>query len=306
MNEKILITGAAGFIGSHLFNRLASQGNKVLGLDNYDHPCGAEIPCQMCDVRYPSLMNELVKESDIVYHLAAQTHVDRSYDEEKLTFDVNVGGTENVLKACRIHGKKLVYAGSAEVYGTAAMESISEGHPLNPQSPYARSKKAAEDLCIEYAKRHGLDVRILRSFNTYGPFQNNNRYGAVIPIFIKRILNGQSPEIFGAGNQTRDFMYIDDAVDAYRVATEKANAGEPLNFGTGSETSINDLAALILRLLGSNLTPVHAEPRPDEVMKLKADITRARGLGFGPKISLEDGLKKYIGWYRNRIVQQDT
>lgn len=300
MSENVLITGAAGFIGYHLHNRLSRQGNKVIGLDNFDHPCGAEIKCIRGDVLYRTLIDELVREVDVVYHLAAQIHVDRSYKEPQLTFDVNIGGTENILKACKKYGKQLVFASTSEVYGTAQTEAISEEHPLNPQSPYAKSKKEAEDLCIDYARRGDAEVIILRSFNTYGPFQNNNHYGAVIPIFIKRILRGEAPEIFGSGTQTRDFMYISDALEAYDIALKKAALGEPVNFGTGVETPINDLASILLKLTGSKLDAVHVEPRPNEVMRLRADISKAKTFGFEPNVTLEDGLRKYITWFRTR------
>ncbi len=299
-NKKILVTGAAGFIGYHLHNRLLDQGNEVIGLDNFDHPCGAEINCLRADVLYSSVIDGLVREVDDVYHLAAQIHVDRSYDEPQLTFDVNVGGTENVLRACKKYGKKLVFASTAEVYGATQAESAPEQHPLNPKSPYAKSKKQAEELCVEYATKHGVEVIILRGFNTYGPFQNNEHYGAVIPIFVKRIVKGKPPEIFGDGTQTRDFMYITDALDAYEIATKHGPIGVPINFGTGREVSINDLAGTLLDLLGSELEAVHVEPRPDEVMRLKADISKARSLGFNPKIKIEDGLKMYLDWFRTR------
>ena len=300
MSKNVLITGAAGFIGHHLYNRLLQRGDRVIGLDNFDHPCGAEIECIKGDVLHRTLIDELVREVDVVYHLASQIHVDRSYKEPELTFDVNVGGTENVIKACKEYGKQLVFASTSEIYGTAQTDTISEEHPLNPQSPYAKSKKEAEDLCIDYARRGGVEVIILRSFNTYGPFQNNNHYGAVIPIFIKRILGGESPEIFGSGLQTRDFMYISDALDAYDIAVQKAATGEPVNFGTGIETSINDLASILLRLMGSNLDAIHVEPRPNEVMRLRADISKARTLGFEPKVAFEDGLRMYLTGFKAR------
>lgn len=300
MGKNVLITGAAGFIGYHLYNRLLRQGNRVVGLDNYYHPCGAEIECIRADVLNSKVIDELVRQIDVVYHLAAQVHVDRSYEVPQLTFDINVGGTKNVLKACKKYEKQLVFASTAEVYGTAQTESISEEHTLNPQSPYAESKKEAEDLCIDYARTMNAKVTILRSFNTYGPFQNNNHYGAVIPIFTKRIFGGEPPEIFGNGAQTRDFMSIGDALDAYDIALENAVTGEPVNFGTGVETPINDLASILLKLTGSNLDVVHVEPRPNEIMRLRADISKAKKFGFGPKVALEDGLREYVTWFRTR------
>ncbi len=299
VNKKILITGAAGFIGYHLYNKLLNQGNDVIGLDNFDYPCGAEIDCIKGDVLYPRMVDELVSNVDEIYHLAAQTGVGRSFNESQLTFDVNVDGTENILRSCKKHRKKLVFPSTSEVYGTSQTEFISEDHPLDPQSPYGESKKEAERLCIKYAN-DGAEVIILRNFNTYGPFQNDDRYGAVIPIFAKRILKGEPPEIFGNGTQTRDLMYITDALHAYEIASKNTPIGKPINFGTGRETSINDLSKILLNLLDSELKAVHIKSRPKEVMRLRADISKARSLGFNPKINIKDGLKMYLDWLRIR------
>ncbi|MBN4049243.1 NAD-dependent epimerase/dehydratase family protein, partial [archaeon AH-315-M20] len=286
--KNILVTGAAGFIGSRLVNGLLQQGKSVIGLDNLDHPCGAKIDCRFRegDVRDSQLIDELVEKADVVYHLAAQGHVGRSFVEPQQTFDVNVGGTINVLKACekyRREGykKRLIFASSCEVYGTVQTDPISESHPLNPQSPYAKSKVEAERLCIEYSVR-GVDVVVLRLFNTYGPRQRSDNYGAVIPIFVEKVSKGEPPEISGNGAQTRDFMYIDDALQAlltFGIMSGSEVYGEPINIGTGIDISISDLANLILKLSDSDLRPIYTEPRPNEIMKLRADISKARGLG---------------------------
>ena len=297
-NKNILVTGAAGFIGYHLFNRLSQQGDNVIGLDNFDYPCGAEIDCMRGDVRDATLIDKLIGEIDVVYHLAAQSDVNRSYIEPDLTFKVNVGGTENVLKACKKHKKRLIFASSCEVYGTAQTKSISEEHPLKPHSPYAVSKKQAEEICIEYATKYKVRVSISRSFNIYGPFQQNDNYGAVIPVFVKRISEGEPPEISGNGTQTRDFMYINDALQAYEIMFKSDLYGKPINFGTGKDVSINSLANLIIKLFDFDLRPVYEGSRPNEVMKLRADISKARKLGFNPKMSLEDGLRSYIDWFK--------
>lgn len=303
-----MITGAAGFIGYHLSNYLLARKNKIIGLDNFDHPCGAPVKCVEGDVRDKKLMEKLIKDIDSVYHLAAQINVDRSYVEKKLTFDVNVGGTENLLKLCRKYGKKMLLASSVEVYGTAQTDSISEAHPINPQSPYAESKRQAEIICQDYARNYGVPVIILRSFNTYGPFQNNQQYGSVIPIFFKKVYFNQQPEIHGNGNQTRDFMYISDALEAYRTIFEKATPGVPIHFGSGEEISINKLAEKIISLAGSTLKPIHVKPRPHEVMRLKADIGMARNLGFNPKVKIDQGLELYWDWFKknNYLYSHDA
>jgi UDP-glucose 4-epimerase len=299
MRKKILITGAAGFIGSYLFKDLSKKGYNVIGLDNFDHPCGAKIKCIKGDVRDFDLVDRLVKKVDIVYHLAAQINVDRSYKQKRLTFDTNVNGTKNILEACRKYSKKMIFASTSEVYGTAKNKLISENHPLNPQSPYALSKKIAEDLCKKYVTEYGVQVIILRNFNTYGPYQNMNFYGAVIPVFLKRVLNNQQPEVYLPGTQTRDFMYIEDAIRAYNLAARKAPIGEPINFGTGKETSIFKLAKIIIKLAGSRLNPTYIKGRPNEVMRLRADISKAKKLGFKPKVSLLEGLKRYKKWLKS-------
>jgi len=298
MIKKILITGAAGFIGSHLFKHLSKKGCNVIGLDNFDRPCGAKIKCIKGDVRDFGLVDRLIKNVDVVYHLAAQINVDRSYKQKKLTFDTNVTGTRNILEACKKYNKKMIFASTSEVYGTAQTKLISEDHPLNPQSPYALSKKIAETLCKKYAKECQVKVVILRNFNTYGPYQNMNFYGAVIPVFLKRVLNNQQPEVYLPGTQTRDFMYIEDAIRAYDVAAKKAPVGEPINFGTGKEISIFNLATTIIKLAGSKLKPIYIKGRPNEVMRLRADISKAKRLGFTPKVSLKEGLKKYQKWLK--------
>ncbi|MBI3334508.1 GDP-mannose 4,6-dehydratase [Candidatus Pacearchaeota archaeon] len=295
-SKKILITGAAGFIGHHLANKLRSEGHTVIGVDNFDHPCGAPAQCVHMDVRDPAL-KELIKDVDEVYHLAAQIHVDRSYEDPELTYDVNVGGTKNVLDACKEYNKTMLLASSVEVYGSAKTPAISEDHPLHPQSPYAESKRQAEELCKEYARKYGVKVKIMRSFNTYGPYQNSEIYGSVIPIFVRRILNGEPPVIFGSGIQTRDFMHISDALNAYELMITKGPIGEPTHFGTGSEISINELADVLINLIGKKMRPVYSAPRPDEVMRLRANITKAESLGFKPAMALEQGLKHYVEWF---------
>ena len=167
MKEKILITGAAGFIGSHLFKHLKKKGYNVSGLDNFDNPCGVKIKCIRGDILDKRMVNKLIKTNDIIFHLAAQINVDRSYKQKKLTFLTNIQGTKNILDACLKYNKIMIFASTSEVYGSAKTKLINEDHTLNPQSTYAESKKIAEGLCLMYAKQLGAKVKILRSFNTY-------------------------------------------------------------------------------------------------------------------------------------------
>lgn len=302
---NILVTGGAGFIGSHLSRYLISKGHRITILDDFSNSSPSNIRDMLLhrqvrlvkgDVRGAALINEITRDVDVIFHLAAQIHIDKSILEPKETFEVNVLGTLNILEtALKRDFKKIIFASTSEVYGTALKERIAEDHPLNPQSPYAASKAAADRLCHAYAKTYGMDVAIIRNFNTYGPFQKNTGYGSVIPIFIRRVLENKPPLIYGDGGQTRDFMYIDDAIRAYDIIMNKDVDGA-LNFGSGRDITINDLAALIIRLCGKDLIPVHVDPRPGEVMKLCADTSKAKALGFEQKFTLEQGLQMLIDW----------
>jgi len=303
---NILVTGGAGFIGSHLSRYLISKGHKITILDNFSNSSPANIRDMLLnkqvklvkgDVRDAKLISDVTDGIDTIFHLAAQIHIDKSILEPKETFEVNVLGTLNILEvALKRDFKKIVFASTSEVYGTVLNGSITEEHPLNPQSPYAASKAAADRLCYAYSKTYGMNVSIIRNFNTYGPFQKDTGYGSVIPIFIRRVLENKPPIIYGSGDQTRDFMYIEDAVRAYDIVMNKDFDGA-LNFGSGRDISINDLARLVIQLCdGKDLTPVHVDPRPGEVLKLCADISKSRALGFEPKLTLENGLKMLIDW----------
>ncbi len=304
---NILVTGGAGFIGSHLSRYLIGNGHKITILDNFSNSSPANIRDMLLnrkvrlikgDVRDSNMVNEITRDMDVVFHLAAQIHIDKSILEPKETFDINVLGTLNILEAgLNRDFKKIIFASTSEVYGTALKEKIGEDHPLNPQSPYAASKAAADRLCHAYSKTYGMNISIIRNFNTYGPFQKDTGYGSVIPIFIRRALENKPPLIYGSGEQTRDFMYIDDAIRAYDIIMNN-NTDGAVNFGSGRDITVNDLAELIIKLCGKELTPVHVEPRPGEVLKLCADISKSRTLGFEPRITLESGIKMLIDWTR--------
>jgi len=307
---NILITGGAGFIGSHLARSLVKSGHRVTILDDFsngdlrnvwDLIREKKVKLIKGDIRDEKLLSDITHGIDTIFHLAAQIHVDKSVLEPKMTFDVNTIGTLNILDlAAKRDFEKIIYASTSEVYGTALTEKIDENHPLNPQSPYGASKAAADRLCYAYIQTYGMNITIARNFNTYGPFQKDTGYGAVISLFIKRALSDKPPIIYGPGNQTRDFMYIDDAVKAYELILESKKAnGDVFNFGSGVEISITELANLITKLCGKNLSPVHVEKRPGEVMRLCADTTKSQKvLGFKPGFTLEQGIKTYIDWFR--------
>ncbi len=299
---KYLILGAAGFIGSQLAEYLYSKGNEVVGIDNFSHPCGFKsefVPVEYGDVRYPPDLATLIEKSDMVYHLAAVINVDKSIAHPQETIDINFTGTMNVLDLCKRFNKPMVFASTSEIYG-GHEGLINEGSPTYSQSPYAVSKLAADKLCGNYHDLYGLEVYRLRIFNTYGPWQSNDQYGAVIPIFTSQVLAGQQPTIFGGGDQERDFMYIDDTVRAYDFVPKiKLLSGEPVNIGTGQSISINDVAFYIKKTLGrSDLHNNHLDPRPGEVKKLQADTTLIQSHGFVTEVSFEEGLKRYIAWHK--------
>lgn len=302
--KRILITGAAGFIGSHLYELLKKEGNIVVGIDNFSHPCGkVNSEIKWADVRYYHDIEKYVANADIVYHLAAQIHVDKSIDHVEETLDTNIMGTYNVLEACRKLNRKLIFASTSEIYGQHHLK-ISENFPTYPQSPYAVSKLAGDKLCGNYHKLYGTRLIRLRNFNTFGPWQNEGQYGAVIPIFVRQALKGQEITIYGDGKQERDFMYIEDCLEGYKIVTGLDTLeGEPINVGSGRAVSINELAQTICKIVGVPFRPRYLPPRPGEVRKLQADTTLIEKFGYKSKVGLEKGLEKYIEWYKeNKLI----
>jgi UDP-glucose 4-epimerase len=263
------------------------------------------------DVRNYDLLEKNMRDIDVVFHLAAQIHVDRSIIEPKLTYEINVLGTQNILEAARILDiRRVVYASSSEVYGSAQFAPMDESHPLDSPHPYGASKIAADRACYAYIRTYGMDIVIMRPFNTYGPRQKDSGYGGAISIFVKRVLGGMPPIIYGDGQQTRDYTYIRDMVSSFDAVLEHTKPiREPINFGTGREVRIVDLANNIIGLCGEKkrLRPVHVEARPGEVQRLVAKTSRAKELlGWGPKYSLERGLGEFIDWYKNYKADEWT
>jgi len=297
---KILITGNLGFIGSHLHKKLLAQGHDVKGVDNASHPCGQNVPYNYADVRYYSSVYKLVDWADVIFHLAAQINVDKSIDQAEETVAVNVTGTVNVLDAITKLDKKMIYASSSEIYGSSLSEIMNEDHALNPHSPYGASKAGADRLCKSYFTTYGTKVVIQRNFNVFGEYQNSDIYGAVIPKFISRALKNEPIEIFGDGTQERDFMYIQDALTAYEFSLKNELWGEEINFGTGVTISINQLAEMIIKIIGSSSDIVHTAARPGEIKRLCAGIEKAKKFGFQPQTDFERDLTKYINWLKNK------
>ena len=310
---KILITGGAGFIGSHLGDKYTKEGHTVICLDNF--MSGNLINVRHLldyrnfklikgDIRDFDLLEKIMRDVDVVFHLAAQIHVDKSYIEPKLTYEVNVMGTQNILEVARLYdAKKVIYASTSEVYGSSEFCPMDENHPLNAPHPYGASKIAADRMCYAYIQTYGMNISIVRCFNIFGPRQRDVGYGGVISLFTRRVLNDVPPIIYGDGTQTRDYTYIEDAVRAYDlVFNHNKPITEPINFGTGKEVTIIDLANKIIELCGKKgeIKPVQVEPRIGEVKRLIADATKAKDLlGWKPKYRLEEGLKDFIQWYKN-------
>lgn len=310
---KILITGGAGFIGSHLCDKYISDGHSVICLDNFmsgnltniRHLLDSrKFKLVKGDIRNFELVEKLMRDIDVVFHMAAQIHVDRSYIEPGLTYEVNVMGTQNILEVAKMHDiKRIIYASSSEVYGSARHVPINEDHPLNAPHPYGASKIAADRMCYAYMQTYGMNISIVRAFNVFGQRQRDLGYGGVISIFTRKVLSGMPPIIFGDGTQTRDYTYIEDIVKAYdAVLKYNEPLADPINFGGGKEISILDLANKIIEICGlkDKIKPVCIEPRIGEVKRLIADATKAKNLfGWKPQISLEEGLRSFIGWYKN-------
>ncbi len=314
MMDKILVTGGAGFIGSHLSEKYVLKGHNVVCFDNFANGGLGNIRSLLNhknfklvngDVRDFNSLEKIVSSGvDSIVHLAAQIHVDRSIIEPRETNETNVLGTLNILELARRYDvERVVFASTSEVYGSAQYVPMDERHPLDPQHPYGASKLAADRMCYAYIQTYGANICIARLFNTFGPRQKDSGYGGAISIFTKRVMNARPPIIYGDGTQSRDYLYIEDAIAAYEMILEsKKPIEEPINFGTGKETRIVDIADKIIELFGlkGRLKPVHVSPRPGEVSRLVAGNKKAKDLlGWQPKYSFNEGLKKFVDWYRN-------
>jgi UDP-glucose 4-epimerase len=305
-NSKVLITGGMGFIGSNIAMALY-QDNEVLILDDLSsgrvenvrdlvNNNGIEfIKGSITDL---ALLNKAFEGVDYVFHMAAVPSVMESISDPQMTNAINLTGTMNVLLACRDNNvKKVVYASSAAVYGDTDTVPINETLPINPQSPYGAQKLASEHYLRVFYQVYGLATTTLRFFNVYGPNQDpKSQYSPVIPKFISRVMQDVPPTIFGDGNQTRDFIFVKDIVKANLLAAESpVSNGMTLNIACGNETSVNDLADIIIRMMGKELKPDYAPKRDGEINRSFADISLAKDiLDFTPEYSLEKGLKATI------------
>lgn len=304
---KILITGGLGFQGAHLTKHLLDKGHEVTVLNTLSEDTEKHLDflprkpkIVWGSVTDKELVRKSVREHDVVFHLAARINVDESIKDPLAFFDVNINGTVNMLEAVREQGNRLIYASTCEVYGVVPDKPcLDEESVLRPHSPYAASKAAADRICFSYFKSYGTNVTIVRPFNIYGEGQKEGGFGALIAILVKRALDGQNLKVFGSGTQTRDYMNIDDLVTAYDlILNSKNTAGEVYNFGTGAETSVKDIAEYIAKKIG--VTVEYGEARPGEVSRFCADITKAKKLGFSPKVSIWEGIDRYIAWRKGQ------
>jgi len=318
--QKILVTGGAGFIGSHIVDKLMEKGFEVTVFDNLDtghieniesHQGKQDFHFIKGDIRDFNLVKKFMKDVDAVFHEAALASVTLSVQNPILSNDINVTGTLNLLKASLDLGvKRFIYASSAAVYGDTKTPEKREDMMTNPKSPYGISKLAAENYVKIFHKLYGLETVSLRYFNVYGPRQRFDlqcAYGGVITIFTNRLLRNMPPVIFGDGEQTRDFVYIRDVVEANMLALDRKNAaGEAFNIGTGLNVSVNRIAETLKDILNKReLKNVHADPRPAEGRHGYANISKAEKiLGFHPKVSIKDGLVKLVDWYKNLSLVQ--
>jgi UDP-glucose 4-epimerase len=309
--KSILVTGGAGFIGSHLVDRLIQKGFMVTVFDNMSAGSRANIGHHIGnkgfrllrgDVRNAGNVQKAVRGADAVFHLAAIVDVQRSVRNPLLANQVNVLGTLNLLEACRNADiDLLVYASSCAVYGDAGRTSIKEDAPLRSISPYATSKLAAETYCLSFQRTYGLPVFSLRLFNVYGPRQRPGPYAGVVAKFTQMLLKNRPPVIYGDGEQTRDFVNVEDAVNAFMLSLKRRKeAWQAINIGSGRAITINDLAKLLTKLTGkTGLRAEHHPAREGEILNSRADIRLARkALGYSPKVPLETGLRRYVDWVR--------
>ncbi len=307
--KRYLVTGGAGFIGSHIARKLAGRGDEVVILDDFSTGreanlagLGGAVTVVRGDVRDEGVAAQCLEGCEGVFHLAAFISVPESVEKPRLCEDINVGGTINVLEAMKRRGvRRIVFSSSAAVYGDRPGLPKRETDAPDPLSPYAASKLQGEHYLRMYARLHGLETVSLRYFNVFGPRQDpKSQYAPVIPNFVSRILRGQPPVIFGDGTQTRDFVYVEDVVQAnLRASAAPGLAGDVLNVGLGRETSVLDLARLLAQALGSGLEPLHEAPRQGDIHRSVADITAARQrLGFAPETAIAEGLSRTALWFK--------
>ena len=311
MTRKFLVTGGAGFIGSHIATALADRGDEVVVLDNLS--TGKRENLAHLDDKVSlvegclldrELLEQVVEDVDIIYHQAALASVPRSVKKPMDTNAACVTGTLNLLDVARQAGvKRVVYAGSSSAYGDQPNMSKRESDLPSPLSPYAAAKLAGELYCKSFcSSTYGLETVVIRYFNVFGPRQDpNSEYSAVIPIFVTKMLRGERPTIYGDGMQSRDFTFIENVVQGNLAAADAPGAvGQSINVACGTQFTLLNLVASINNVLGTDIEPIFEEPRTGDVRESLADISLARELlSYEPQVTFEEGLNRSIDYYRS-------
>ena len=304
-----LVTGGGGFIGGHVARGLLQRGHRVRVLDDFSTgrrenitDIESDIELIVGDIRDVEAVNRAVAGTEAVFHLAARASVPRSVEQPQQAHDINVTGTLNLLVAARDAGtRRFVYSASSSAYGdTPTLPKIEDMTP-QPLSPYAVSKLAAEHYCSCFACCYGLETISLRYFNVFGPRQDpNSQYAAVIPAFVTRMVGEQQPIIFGDGEQSRDFCFIENVIDANMRGFEAEKvAGEVVNIACSERTTLNEIVHLINTHLGTDIQPEYQAPRVGDVRHSLADVSAARRvIGYEPQIMFAEGLQRSIEWYK--------
>jgi len=301
-NRLIVVTGGAGFIGSHIAEEL-SKDNEVVVIDNLYSGRVENVPENVkfvqADIRDYESIVEIMSQADYVFHEAALVSVVESVEKPVLTEEINVLGTLNILRALSEGHGKLIFASSAAVYGDNQNLPLKEEEKPMPLSPYGVTKVSGEYYCKIFYELYGVPTVALRFFNVFGERQGYNQYAGVISIFINRALKNEPLIIFGDGKQTRDFIYVKDVVKANVLVAEKKRAnGEVFNVARGERTTILELAMKIIDATNSSSPIIFDKPRPGDIKHSQADISKIKKLGFKPEYSLEEGLLRTVEWYR--------
>ncbi|WP_447974977.1 NAD-dependent epimerase/dehydratase family protein [Nitrospira sp. Kam-Ns4a] len=305
MKPRIVITGVAGFIGSNLAERLLAEGYTVVGLDNLSWGVREQVPegvrFHELDIRSPKL-HEVLQPGDVVFHLAAKNCISDCQQDPVETASINVTGTVNVFDAARrVGAKKVIYAESSALYEGATRLPTPE-QDVHPQSFYAVSKLASMAFAQAYQRFHGLRITALRYFCVYGPRQDYRRtIPPVMSAFILKLLRGERPVIYGTGEKRRDFIHVDDVNDFHLMClTDPRTDGRVFNLGSGENYSVKDIYERVAAIMGTTLAPIYRPDLPGEAQETLADISAARALGWRPKISLDQGLRSFVEYYRKR------
>ncbi len=307
-----LVTGGAGFIGSNLVDRLLDRGHRVRVLDDFSSGRRENlrhardrielVEGSICD---PDLCARACDGVDIAFHHAAQVSVPASVTAPAATHRVNVDGTFNMLRAAREAGvRRFVHAGSSSVYGEREELSLREDALPAPVSPYGATKAIGEIYCRAFSAAFGLETVTLRYFNVFGPRQDPaSPYAAAIPAFLRRMLRGERPIVYGDGGQSRDFTYVENVLEANLKAAEAPElGGEVVNVACGEAVTVNRVIARMNELLGTDFQPRYDSPRPGDVRHSRADLSRARDvIGYEPRVGFAEGLEKALAWYRENL-----